>query len=636
MLSPREIATMGRKLVIYSRFSSDMQRKESCDDQERKVRKGLEPLDIDHREALVIRDEAESGTVCSRLGFTELLRMIRASEVGILAVDDQSRFSRGDYAYAMIKDLVFNEGRFISVGEGIDTAQDGWELRVQVMELHNSTTIRELGRRVRRGQEGRVLDGNGSAGDYPFGYRSEYVDPNWAASLSNRGPKPKKQVIIHAPEARVVRDIFRWFIDGMSISAITRRLNELQIDKGHRSTKPGWHHQLVRRILGNVKYTGLWPWGRTTTLRDSAGHKRQVAVESEQIVERQRPDLRIIDDETWQIAQHMLRRLHDVYGKKPGQETRAPKTHYTECYPAGLLNSLVVCEQCSARMVVQVGGGRKYLGCPNHRKGTCPTTSRVPVERAEKMLFDTLVTVLRSDAEWFQFAMTAMRKTLDQLSSTVPDALAADETRLAETEEAVANLVDAIANGLEHSVAIRRKLTALEDTAAHLRERIQRQRRLLARPLTMPDDDWIRARFADMATVLKEDQTAAALLLRRLVDKMTAREIKIRGKKRGYIQLRFRIDALSTLAVVLKDRVPSGMVVSAGARGDDAQARPPELTLDLGAPCRMDRWAPKIAELRDKGIPWNEISRITGLAPGNAWTAWKRWLEASKEENTAA
>jgi len=59
----------------------------------------------------------------------------------------------------------------MSTSKGIDTDQPGWELRVKAIELHNSVTIREPGRRVRRGQLERAL-GNLSTGDLPYGYES--------------------------------------------------------------------------------------------------------------------------------------------------------------------------------------------------------------------------------------------------------------------------------------------------------------------------------------------------------------------------------------------------------------------------------------------------------------------------------
>ena len=251
-----------------------MQRNESCEDQEREVRKGLELKGIDTANFEVVNDRAVSGTKNNRLQFDLLREQIQRGEINILAVDDQARFSRADNAFSFITDLVYSEGRFISTGEGIDTKQEGWELRVKVMELHNSTTIRELGRRVRRGQLGRILD-DGSAGDFPFGYESYYLDPNWTEA-SRRGPKPKKGIRIFEPEARWVRQVFSWFVEERkSIGWIARQLTILGVGKGHNPTKHGWHHQQVRRMLSNPKYVGEWPWGTTRTIRSSEGKTKQ-------------------------------------------------------------------------------------------------------------------------------------------------------------------------------------------------------------------------------------------------------------------------------------------------------------------------------------------------------------------------
>src|SRR5262245_45137242 len=49
--------TMDRSIVIYTRFSTDMQRADSCEDQERNVRVSLARMGIDATQALVIKDE---------------------------------------------------------------------------------------------------------------------------------------------------------------------------------------------------------------------------------------------------------------------------------------------------------------------------------------------------------------------------------------------------------------------------------------------------------------------------------------------------------------------------------------------------------------------------------------------------
>ena len=181
---------MTKSIVIYTRYSSDMRRENSCEDQRREVCRGLVRFGINAHDAFVIEDKAESGTKTNRTGFEKLTAMIKRGEVGILAVDDQSRLSRGDNASSFITDLGYSARRFISTGEDIDTDQDGWQLRVKIMEVHNGAAILDLGRRVHQGQEGRVLD-DGAAGDHPFGSESYYVNPNWAQASRWR-PKPKK------------------------------------------------------------------------------------------------------------------------------------------------------------------------------------------------------------------------------------------------------------------------------------------------------------------------------------------------------------------------------------------------------------------------------------------------------------
>jgi len=63
---------MNRKIVIYTRYSSELQSSKSCEDQERQIREGLDKMGIDHRNAIVIKDEAESGTKSSRPGFQQV------------------------------------------------------------------------------------------------------------------------------------------------------------------------------------------------------------------------------------------------------------------------------------------------------------------------------------------------------------------------------------------------------------------------------------------------------------------------------------------------------------------------------------------------------------------------------------
>ena len=148
----------------------------------------------------------------------------------------------------------------------------------------------------------------------------------------------------------------------------------------------------------------------------------------------------------------------------------------------------------------------------------------------------------------------------------------------------------------------------------------------------MPDDAWIQEQLAHQVSLLAEDTPRAALMLRKLLGKVTAHQNKVRGKKRGYIQLRFQIDAFQALAGVLEDHVSVDVLSIIRSDAKPVTAQSPEFTINLGKPSRMDQWAPKIAELREQGVHWTEISRITGLNLGNAWAAWKRWTTADDSD----
>jgi site-specific DNA recombinase len=613
--------------VIYARYSSDMQRDASCEDQEREVRQGLTRKDIDPRDALVINDRAESGTKNNRAEFERLRAMIRRGEVRILAVDDQSRLSRADNVFDFIKDLVYSGGRFISTGENIDTDEEGWELRVKVMELHNSTTIRELGRRVHRGQKGRVLD-DGAAGDHPYGYESYHLDPNWAEA-SRRGPKPKKGLRVHETQARWVRQAFAWFVgDGRSISEIARELTRLGIDKGTKGTAKGWHHAQVRRMLGNEKYAGRWVWGASKSVRNSEGNVKRVALPPDQWVVRDRPELRIIDEATWARARERLAELEAVYGQKEGQRRRGAKPHHTEVYPKSLLGGLIDCHACGSRLWVRGSETRYlYLGCPNHAKGTCPMAAQVSVERAERALLGFATSLLTSWPGWLERATAAMRSEVAASAALLPDSLRADEVRLAELRRKVDNLVEQLAEGDVESPALRRRLAELEREAGALDRRVGEGRGAIQAAVKMPDDGWIKARLAELPALLGDDSRLAAPLLRRLLGRVTAEAMVAPGKVRGYVRLHVNLEAQASLKEVLGGRLPDSMLALAASTCGEG---PMTFDLDLGGPSRRDVWAPRIAEMRAGRMTWEEIGRVTGLGTGNAHNVWKRWTDAQK------
>lgn len=589
---------MMRHTVIYARFSTDMQNPRSCADQERDVRKGLARKGIDASNAMVIMDEAQSGTKSNRAGFVQLMAMVECEEVAIIAVDDQSRLSRGDNAFSFIQNAVFVGTRFISIGEAIDTDEPGWELKAKVLELHNSTTIRELGRRVQRGQRGRVL-ANQSAGDFRFGYETYDINPG-AVNGSHRGPRPPRGIRIQPVEAEWVRRIFVWFVvEGLSMRKIAARLTSLKVPKDHRTNSGTWHHYEVRRMLSCRKYIGQWAWGATTTIRNSAGKKKQVPVPEQEQAIVDRPNLRIIDQEIWDKAQEKLRRLDEIYGQKEGQKPRGPKIHHTEIYPGSLLGGLLFCGECQSRLWLESGGQRKYLGCPKRGdvEGTCSMCTRVPVAKAEEALVDFVAELLNAWPEWVSCVVTKTRDFIRENANRIPKEVAASQSELVEVDRKLSRFVNELADPTFNSQSVKTEIMKLELRKEELVRQIDACQIVMEVPPVLPDDDWIRTQLSDLVRILRERSSQAALLLRALLGQVFVTAEIPRGKKRGYPQMRFRINGWAALRAILGEHLPQSMLLLLSSSPEMTSETSPEFRLDVGKPTRMDELGPK-----DRGL----------------------------------
>ena len=95
-----------------------------------------------------------------------------------------------------------------------------------------------------------------------------------------RSSENKHKLEIDNEAAKIVQDIFKWKIGGLSADAIAKKMNTLGIlspmeykksigSRFQSSFKKGvqakWSHNAIRRILKNEVYTGVLVQGKITT-----------------------------------------------------------------------------------------------------------------------------------------------------------------------------------------------------------------------------------------------------------------------------------------------------------------------------------------------------------------------------------
>lgn len=626
--------TKSKIVVIYCRYSTEMQSAKSLNDQEREVRAGLARRGIDHSTALVLKDQAMSGTRNDRPDFERLLSMIAKGEISILAVEEQSRLTRNFNATSIIQDLKFSGGRFLSINDNIDSDESSWKLVAGFKQMQNDATIDETASRVRRGQMGRIL-GNFSSGDFPFGYQSYYVDPD-AVLRMQKGKKPEKKIHILENQAIIVREIFSSFNEGQSIHEIARGLTQRNVPRGNKASDTRWSHHQVRRILANSKYIGDWVWGKTKTVRDGGGRKRQAKVPADSWVHVSRPELRIIDELTWKKTQSLLKILLEKYGKRSGQLKRGPAVHHSDVYPKGLLNGLLVC-QCGAKMHQRsrhrlgVTKVPTYFVCPTAQRApnSCSMKSTVPADKAVKAVLGVIVEELRSHQDWQSIVLQAMEAEIRKISTAVPNAVAELQRKGNETQRKLDKLVEAITEGGLTGISVKNRLEYLEAELETVNLDLAQQIQLLSTPLVLPDEKWIEKQFQELSSLLTDETKQAAILLRKLVPRIVANAVIAPGKKRGYAQIRFSFSRQAAVLTAIDDERMT--ILTSGDLADsvlDKEAPLRDFVVDLGCQTKFDKAAPRIAAMRAAGHKWSDIAAEAGVSLGNAYNVWARYMQA--------
>ena len=198
---------------------------------------------------------------------------------------------------------------------------------------------------------------------------------------------------INEEEAKVIRQMYKWYTEeGFGGAKIANMLNERGV-----KTKRGnnWSQNSVCRILTNEIYTGKIINGKEEVADFLTGQRKEKD-ESEWLVTI-RPELRIIDDETFDRAQEILKGRHDSF--KVTHERQSNKH---------LFSTLIKCKDCGwsfRRTVRQYKNTYIRWVCSGHNgRGADSCPNAITVDEEE------LIQVLQ---EYFQDVLSKKKKVID-------------------------------------------------------------------------------------------------------------------------------------------------------------------------------------------------------------------------------
>ena len=335
------------------------------------------------REYAVRVDDGFSGSTFERPSFQKMIEDVKAGRTDCIIVKDLSRFGRNylDAGEYIEKIFPFLGVRFIAVNDNYDSLGDkkaSDDLIIPFENLINEAYCRDISVKIRSQLEIKRKNGQFLGSFAAFGYLKDEQNKN--------------KLVVDQYAADIVRDIFKWKLEGVSPQDIADALNKLGVlspmeykrSLGMKFTtsfktnsKALWSAGTVIRVLKNPIYTGVLIQGKETTPSYKV-HKRVTKDESEWTVIEDSHEA-IISKIDFDSVQKVLK--CDTR-RSPGGKA------------VGLFSGMIFCGDCGASMVRKTvpAGEKKYVYyvCSAHKQDKSCSPHRIRDNALEEIVLDSL------------------------------------------------------------------------------------------------------------------------------------------------------------------------------------------------------------------------------------------------------
>lgn len=328
-------------------------------------------------------DDGYTGSNFDRPAFQEMMAEVKAGKINCIVVKDLSRFGRdhlgvGEYLEQLFP---FLGVRFIAINDHYDSLHsnvESDELVIPFKNLVNEAYCRDTSVKTRSQLEIKRQRGDFIGSFAVFGYKKDPADHH--------------RLIVDEYAAGVVRDMFRWKLEGVSVLDIASRLTAAGIPTpmdykrslGMRYStsfrvkeKSVWDAVMVLRILKNPVYIGVLEQGRVTT--PSYKVKRLVRKPREE----------------WAVVENCHEAIIDRYDFESVQRVLALDTRTSVSGQAvEVFSGMMYCGECGGAMIRKtvLSGKKKYVYyvCAAHKNEKSCFAHSLRAEALDEIVLEAL------------------------------------------------------------------------------------------------------------------------------------------------------------------------------------------------------------------------------------------------------
>jgi len=347
---------MEKRAAVYKRVSTaaqDEEDKASLGEQERLCREYCQEKGY---AVVAMYQDIGSGMNKKRPSFLQMLKEARQGVFDVIIAWKTDRLARGIYPCAALMEVLEETGVTIeTVAEPFDRTT--FEIRAVLGRIE----VESIVQRTTMGREAKMKAGYHHV-KAAYGYDYDSETHRW---------------VIDDAEAKWVRQIFNWYIDGMSPSEIASHLNAEGVPTKLNS-RLGWAEKTVSNLVSQEFYAGRGH-------RNTGAHGRKPRPPQKWIPVSMPA---IITDEVWEAAKR--RRAHN----KTLSPRNTRRTYITQ--------HVLECEECGTRFHVSAGwGGAPRLMCFRMIRYPHSTPCRLPksveYDRIADQLWQGMVKVMGSE-----------------------------------------------------------------------------------------------------------------------------------------------------------------------------------------------------------------------------------------------